>query len=160
MGKKYEEMTNEELGEKANEILEKFREDIYGNSGTTIYLKNISDLQEVINAMKDCNKEKVIRTLNRFFEKNKDYAIEVYVRNTNTHSIIGYIVVVPNERELVCNEEKQYKVSWNNKYSNFTIPYDEVLNCYEETDEYGSQTIYVILKCGVSIEFECVGMII
>lgn len=77
MSKKYEEMTSEELGEKANEILEKFREDIYGNSGTTIYLKNITDLQKVINIMKDCEKEKVIMILNAFFDKNKDYAIEI-----------------------------------------------------------------------------------
>lgn len=70
-------MTSEELGEKANEILEKFREDIYGNSGTTIYLKNITDLQKVINIMKDCEKEKVIMILNAFFDKNKDYAIEI-----------------------------------------------------------------------------------
>lgn len=159
MSKKYEEMTSEELGEKANEILEKFREDIYGNSGTTIYLKNITDLQKVINIMKDCEKEKVIMILDAFFDKNKDYAIEIYVRNTNTRSIIGYIVV-SNERKWISNEEKQYKVSWNNEYSKFTIPYDEVLECYEETDEYGSQTVHVILKCGVSIEFECVGMVI
>ncbi len=159
MSKKYEEMTSEELGEKANEILKRFREDIYGNSGATIYLKNITDLQKVINIMKDCEKEKVIMILDTFFDKNKDYAIEIYVRNINTRSIIGYIVV-SNERKWISNEEKQYEVSWNNEYGKYTIPYDEVLDCYEETDEYGSQTVHVILKCGVSIEFECVGMVI
>jgi len=158
VNKKYEEMTKEELGEKANRILEKFREDIYGNSSSEIQLKNINDLQKIINMMKDCEKEKVILTLNSFFDKNKNYDIEIYVRNTTTRSTIGYIVVA-NERECI-NKEKQFEVSWNNKYENFKVPYDEVLNCYEETDEYGSQTVYVILKCGVSIEFECVGMVI
>lgn len=158
MNKKYEEMVQEELCKEADKILKKFREDIYGNSGAEVHLKNVNDLQKIINMMKDGEKEKVVLTLNNFFDRNKDYAIEIYTRNTATRSTIGYIAV-PNERECI-NKEKHYKVSWNNNYGDFKVPYDEVLNCYEETDEYGMQTVYVILKCGVSIEFECVGMVI
>lgn len=44
------------------------------------------------------------------------------------------------------------------KFNRFTIQYDEVVICFEETDEYGSQTASAIMKCGVSLNFECVGM--
>lgn len=38
------------------------------------------------------------------------------------------------------------------------IPYDEVMDCYEERDEYNQQMVQVILKNGMMIYFECVGM--
>lgn len=38
------------------------------------------------------------------------------------------------------------------------IPFNEVLDCYEEKDEYNQQMVHVILKNGVTIYFECVGM--
>ena len=38
------------------------------------------------------------------------------------------------------------------------IPFNEVLDGYEERDEYYQQIVHVILKNGVTICFECVGM--
>ena len=52
---------------------------------------------------------------------------------------------------------KDYKIiEWNE--NNFSIPYDKILACYDETDEYEQQMVFVILKCGVSIDFECCGI--
>ena len=42
--------------------------------------------------------------------------------------------------------------------NDITIPYDEVLDCYEEKDECNQQMAYVILKNGMRIDFECVGI--
>lgn len=48
------------------------------------------------------------------------------------------------------------------RYNNFSLPYDEVMACYDEEDKYGelkiSETAIVILKNGMKIDFECVGM--
>lgn len=38
------------------------------------------------------------------------------------------------------------------------IPFDEVLDCYEEKDEYNQQMTHVIMKNGMKVYFECVGM--
>ena len=42
--------------------------------------------------------------------------------------------------------------------NNILVPYDEVLDCYEERDEYNQQMVYVLLKNGMRIDFECVGL--
>lgn len=164
MGKKYEEMTNEELGEKANEILEKFREDIYGNSGTTIYLKNISDLQEVINAMKNyginLTKEKVDKILSGFSDRNREYSISGCIRNYVSGSVFSSFLI-PIDRKTETNAKKfsfRSGMSDIENVNSISIPYDEVLNCYEERDEYNQQMVYVILKNDMRIDFECVGI--
>lgn len=107
-------------------------------------------------AKKADEKEEIILALDGFFNKNKDYIIHIYIRNTTTETI-GEIHV-PVERNWNCSRESRYEVSWNDGIDFFAIPCDEVLSCYQETDEYDIQTVYVILKCGISIEFECVGL--
>lgn len=58
--------------------------------------------------------------------------------------------------------DKKFTFEWNNCYdvmfNIFSVPYDEILTCYEEVDEYNQRTVYVLLKCGISIDFECVGL--
>ena len=51
MAKKYGEMTREELGKEADEILKRFRIDTCG--GMTIWADDIVNLQEIVNVLKN-----------------------------------------------------------------------------------------------------------
>ncbi|CUX56075.1 hypothetical protein BN3590_02183 [Clostridium sp. C105KSO15] len=103
------------------------------------------------------NKEKFSKTLNDFLTRNEEYAIEIYLKNTDIDSFIGRFLA-PSGRNYDQNGERGFKVSWNSGVDSLCIPHNEVINCYDERDEYGIQTIYVIMESGVSIEFECCGM--
>ena len=106
-------------------------------------------------------KEKVIRTLGEFLDKNKEYIVEAYISNPVTNHIIGRMYVA-NDRTFK-TDDKGFTLEWDNKqdiaYNNLSVSYDDILACYDETDEYDQQMIFVILKCGVSIDFECCGLI-
>ncbi len=105
-------------------------------------------------------KEKVENILGRFLERNKDYAISGYIRNGGSSCIIADFIV-PIDREIKTDEKKFILISNIDDIkciNSITIPYDEVLACYEERDEYNQQMAYVILKNGIVIDFECVGM--
>lgn len=71
MSKKYEEMTREELGKKADEILERFRIDTCG--GMPIWTEDIANLYEIVNALKNYGigtvKEKVDNILGGFSDR-------------------------------------------------------------------------------------------
>ena len=69
--------------------------------------------------------------------------------------------LIPIDRKIDSNERKFFLRSGMDGVKNvndITIPYDEVLDCYEEKDEYNQQMVYVILKNGMRIDFECVGI--
>ena len=106
-------------------------------------------------------KEKAIKTLGEFLDKNKECIVEAYISNTVTSHIIGRMYVATDR--IFKTDDKGFTLEWNNKqdiaFNNFSVPYDEILACYDETDEYDQQMIFVILKCGVSIDFECCGLI-
>ena len=95
-------------------------------------------------------KEKVIKTLGEFLDRNEKYVIGAYISNPVTNRFIGRMNVATN-RVFKAND-KGITLEWND--SNLSIPYDEVLACYDETDEYEQQMVFVFLKCGVSIDFE------
>ena len=105
-------------------------------------------------------KEKVIKTLGEFLERNKEYTVEVYISNLSTNSIIGkmYITDDPTFK----TDDKKVVLEWDNRHdimlNNISISYDEILACYDEVDEYEQQMVFVILKCGVSIDFGCCGI--
>lgn len=100
-------------------------------------------------------KEKVIKTLGEFLDGNEKYVIGAYVSNPATNRIIGRMNVTTDR--VFKADDKGITLEW--KCNNLSIPYDEILACYDETDEYDQQMIFVILKCGVSIDFECCGLI-
>ena len=105
-------------------------------------------------------KEKVEKCMKEFLLRNKDYAIEVYIRDNMTDNIIGQILIMP-ERIFKMDNEKcslEWDTDCNVKFNRFTIIYEEIMACYEEIDEYNQQSVYMILKNGMSIEFECVGL--
>lgn len=105
-------------------------------------------------------KEKVIKTLGDFLERNEEYTIEVYVSNLSTNSILGKMYIA--DEYSFKTDDKKVALEWDNRQdkvlNNISIPYNEVLACYDEEDEYGQQMVFVILRCGVSIDFECCGL--
>lgn len=105
-------------------------------------------------------KGRIDRIISDFLSRNKEYAVEVYIRSNITDAIIGQIFVTTDR--VFTSKEDSCSVEWDVdcgvKFNRFTILYDEVVICFEETDEYGSQTASAIMKCGVSLNFECVGM--
>ena len=168
MSKKYEEMTREELGKEADEILKRFRIDTSGD--TPIWVGDIDNLQQIVNVLKNCRidstKEKVDNILGGFLERNKDYAVELYINNAVTNSNIGNIFIVPDR---ICNaDDKKLTLKWNKdenydvRYNDVSIMYDEVMACYEKIDKEDnlkiSETVVVILKNGMEFSFGCIGM--
>lgn len=162
MSKKYEEMTREELGKEADEILKRFRIDTSGN--TPVWMRDIDNLQEIINAMKnygmDAIKAKIDHILGGFSDRNREYSIGGCIRNGVGGSVIANFLI-PIDRKAESSERKFFLRSGMDgvkNVNNITIPYDEVLDCYEEKDEYNQQMVYVILKNDMRIDFECVGI--
>lgn len=107
--------------------------------------------------MKKTDKKEIIKS---FLLRNEDSAIEVYIRNNLTDSIIGQILVTSDR--IFKSDDKKCTLEWgidcDVKFNRFTIHYEEIMTCYEETDEYNQQFVCVILKNGMSISFECVGI--
>ena len=105
-------------------------------------------------------KEKVIKILGDFLERNKEYIVEAYISNPVTNHIIGRMYVATDR--TFKTDDKGFTLEWDNKkditYNNLSIPYNEILACYDETDEYDQQMIFIILKCGISVDFGCCGM--
>jgi len=105
-------------------------------------------------------KEKVVKTLSEFLDRNKEYIVEAYISNSNTNSIIGRMYITTDR--IFKADDKKFILEWDNSQditlNNFSVPYDEILACYDEVDEYDQQMIFVILKNGMVIDFECVGM--
>ena len=82
-------------------------------------------------------------------------------RNLKNNNNVN-IPIYQEKREI---EEKEcyLRVSWDENehlgiYMHiFSVHYDEVLSCYEEVDEYGSQSVKVIFQNGIIANFECCG---
>lgn len=107
-------------------------------------------------------KEKVDKILGGLLERNKDYAIHAYIRNGITDNSIAKLLI-PIDRTAKSEEEK-YSVEWkvaDIECNDFSLPYDEIMDCYENNCEDGrikiSESVVVILKNGMKIEFECCG---
>lgn len=108
-------------------------------------------------------KEKVDKILGGLLERNKDYAIHAYIsRNGITDNSIAKLLI-PIDRTAKSEEEK-YSVKWKVggiECNDFSLRYDEVMDCYENSCEDGrikiNESAVVILKNGMKIEFECVG---
>lgn len=111
----------------------------------TIYMSNIK--QEVAERLKD------------FFSRNRDYAVELDLKEIQTRTNIGTF-------SITMNRECSYKndllsISWKNNeciYEAFKIRYDDVIAIQEEEDEFGIQTVCIDMKYGIAIEFTCVGI--
>lgn len=105
-------------------------------------------------------KEKVENILGGFLDRNNDYAVTGNVSNgVSGNNISDFLIPIDRQYE---SAEKSFFLEGNiddiKSVNRISIPYDEVLDCYEERDEYNQQMVHVILKNGISIDFECVGM--
>ena len=105
-------------------------------------------------------REKVENILGGFLERNKEYAISGNISNgISGNSISDFWMTV--DRQYGSNESVLYlksNIGDVKSVNHIMIPYGEVLDCYEERDEYDQQMVHVILKNGMTIYFECVGM--
>lgn len=102
-------------------------------------------------------KERVVTILDGFLERNKNYSINVYIKNGVTGNHMA-LLLIPIERVTEENET-EYTLVWDDaQFNNFSIAYDEILGCYEERDEFNQQMVCLFLKNGMMIEFECVGL--
>lgn len=106
-------------------------------------------------------KEKVIKTLGEFLDRNKEYVIDAYISNPATNHIIERMYVTSDR--LFKADDKGFTLEWDNRqdimFNNLSVPCDDILVCYNEVDEYEQEMVFVILKCGVSIDFGCCGLI-
>ncbi len=105
-------------------------------------------------------KEKLVNILGGFLERNKEYAISGNISNgINGNPISNFLMAI--DREYGSNESVLYLKSNIGDIKNVNhilVPYDEVLDCYEERDKYNQQIVRVIFKNGIIIDFECFGM--
>ena len=105
-------------------------------------------------------REKVENILGGFLERNKEYSVELYIDNAVANSRLGQVIITA-DRTFNADDEKltlKWNISDNINFNKFSLQYDEIIACYEEADEYNQQIVHVILRNGIIIEFECVGM--
>lgn len=105
-------------------------------------------------------KERVENILGGFLEQNEDYAIELYINNAVTSNRIGQMFITADRTYKA--DDNKFRIEWNIgqdiNFNEFSFVYEEILACYDETDEYDQQTVYVIFKNGMEFIFECIGM--
>lgn len=135
----------------------------YASNGEYLIIKQLKDMysrekENVVMGLIDM-KEK-INKLGEFLKRNEKYVVEAYISNPVTNHIIGRMAIT-TDRTFKAND-KGFTLEWDNsndiKFNNLSVLYDEIMACYDETDEYEKQMIFVILKCGISIDFECCGL--
>lgn len=104
-------------------------------------------------------KREVAERLKDFFSRNRDYAVELDLKDIQTHTNIGIFTISMNRE---CSyEDDLLSLSWKNNeciYEAFKIRYDDVSAIHEEQDEFGIQTVRIDMKYGITIEFSCVGI--
>ena len=111
-------------------------------------------------------KEKVEIILGGFLDRNKGYAVELYINNAVANSNMGKIFITSDR--IYETNDKRLTLKWSKdenydvRYNDFSIPYNEIMACYEEVDKDDklkiSETAIVILKNGMEFSFGCVGM--
>lgn len=111
-------------------------------------------------------KEKVESTLGGFLERNKDYAIELYINNAVTNSNIEKIFIASDR--IYSTDDKKLTLKWDKdenydvRYNELSILYDEIMSCYDEIDKENnlkiSESVVVILKNGMAFNFGCCGV--
>ena len=109
-------------------------------------------------------KERVESILGGFLERNKDYAISGNISNgISGNPISDFWMTI--DRQYGLNESVLYlksNIGDIKSVNHIMIPYDEVMDCYEEKDKEDglkiSEIVVVIFKNGIKLEFCCIGM--
>lgn len=98
-------------------------------------------------------KEKVYYLISQFMEKYDGCIVEYYISNAVTNSLISLSIVTPNR--IIKYTKKEFILE--EITNKLIIPYEEVLDCYPEfklpKDNSKSESIYIVMKSGVVIEF-------
>lgn len=105
-------------------------------------------------------KVKVKNILAGFWKRNNDYAIHAYIRNGISGNFMTRMLI-PVDRNVQA-EKKRYLIKWkvgDVECNDLSLPYEEIMDCYEERDEYNQQIVVVIMKNGMKFEFECCGYV-
>lgn len=98
------------------------------------------------------SKEIVEKVLGTFLERNKNYVIHAYIRKLSSENILAEFSISDRRTK---EHDDYYKVIWDEDY--VVISYADAVNCYEEIDEFGQQSVHIFLGGGIRIEFECCG---
>ena len=105
-------------------------------------------------------KERVDKILGDFLQRNRNYAIEVYINNAVTSNRMGQMLITM-DRTVKADDDK-FRIKWNIdqdiNFNEFSFAYDEILVCHDKADEDNQQIVYVIFKNGMEFIFECIGM--
>lgn len=94
----------------------------------------------------------------KFLKKSEDYIINFQYMNMN-RTVISYGCIPSDGREDKSNKE-EFNFYWQRDYTcqgSITFPYNEVLRCYFEEDEWGQISVDIILN-GIIIGLECCGI--
>ena len=81
-------------------------------------------------------KESVDRNLGEFLDRNKDYAVELYINNAVTNSRIGQIFITSDR--IYEADDKNFILKWNKddncdvRYDDFSVPYNEIMKKLEK----------------------------
>ena len=98
-------------------------------------------------------KKKVDYLINQFMKKHERCIIEYYISNAVTNSLISLSTITPS-RIIKQTQSKFVLEEITNK---LIIPYEEILDCYPgfklPDDNIKSESIYIVMKSGVVIEF-------
>lgn len=105
-------------------------------------------------------KERVDKILGDFLERDRNYAVELYINNAVTNKRLGQVFITMDR--TVKTDDDKFRIKWDINqdinFNEFSFTYNEILACYEKADEYDQQTVYVIFKNGMKYVFECIGM--
>lgn len=98
-------------------------------------------------------KEKTDYFINQFLDKYNGDIVEYFISNSVTNSLISSSIITSN-RTVKPTQEEYVLEDITNK---LILPYEEILDCYPKfkypKDNSKGESIYIILKSGVMIEF-------
>lgn len=107
--------------------------------------------------------EKLSEKINNFLKNTEGYAIEIYIKSNGF--IVGSFLVRSNECLYTKYSEKSLELSIslpdkNDPYihQDINFPREQVIDCIDEVDRWGSKTVHIIMKNDMMIELECCGM--
>ncbi len=126
---------------------------------TCVKHSNKELIKELMGKKKDLIEIKVETIIEKFLERNKGYIIEIYIINAVNDAVMS-LLYIPIERN-VDKDEGGITITWessNIDCNHCSLLYDEIMDCYEELIEPTFQSVSAILKNGIKIQFECIGI--
>lgn len=101
-------------------------------------------------------RRRAIQSIEDFLNRNKDYTIEIYIKDANNGGFCVEENYVPTGRNWNFDDEKKLKIIWHSGCYSVSIPTDKISGYYEGIDKNGQENVQVILESGICVEFECI----